>query len=96
MRKIHLKKKIDKTDAAMKTFWRNNERFADLFNAVAFNDKQVIIPDELRPFFSDYRINLVQILDSEHYQFYNENVRDVFDITQKIYTKNLRGRLFKS
>ena len=47
------------------------------------------IPEELRPFFSDYKINLVQILDSERYQFYNEDVRDVFDITQKIYTKNL-------
>ena len=161
----------------MKTFWRNNERFADLFNAVAFNGRQVINPDELtemdtdvsgiiqfndyneslvrtrdiikkfhngieftilglelqtnphyampvrallydglgylkecnefrnihkaehdldsdtgflRPFFSDYKINLVQILDSGHYQFYNEDVRSVFDITQKIYTKNLQ------
>lgn len=47
------------------------------------------IPEELRPFFSDYKINLVQILDSGRYQFYNEDVRDAFDITQKIYTKNL-------
>lgn len=49
------------------------------------------IPEELHPFFSDYKINLVQILDSGHYQFYNEDVRSVFDITQKIYTKNLQG-----
>ena len=49
------------------------------------------IPDELRPFFSDYRINLVQVLDSGHCQFYNEDVKNVFDITQKIYTKNLQG-----
>lgn len=48
------------------------------------------IPEELRPFFSDYKINLVQILDSGHYQFYNKDVRSVFDITQKIYTKNLQ------
>ena len=48
------------------------------------------IPEELRPLFSDYKINLVQILDSGHYQFYNEDVRSVFDITQKIYTKNLQ------
>lgn len=219
MRKNNSKKKIDKPDTAMKTFWRNNERFADLFNAVAFNGRQVInpdeltemdtdvsgiiqfndyneslvrtrdiikkfyngieftilglelqtnphyampvrallydglgylkecnefrnlhkaehdfdsdksflsgmnksdrihpiitlifyygespwdgpvtlsgmmtdIPEELRPFFSDYKINLVQILDSGHYQFYNKDVRSVFDITQKIYTKNLQG-----
>ena len=49
------------------------------------------IPDELRPFFSDYRINLVQVLDSGHCQFYNEDVKNVFDITQKIYTNNLQG-----
>ena len=49
------------------------------------------IPEELRPFFSDYKINLVQILDSGRYQFYNEDVRCVFDITQKIYAKNLQG-----
>ena len=219
MRKKNTIKKIDKPDTAMKTFWRNNERFADLFNAVAFNGRQVInpdeltemdtdvsgviqftdyneslvrtrdiikkfyngieftilglelqtnphyampvrallydglgylkecnefrrlhraendfdssksflsgfnksdkihpiitlifyygespwdgpvslsdmmtnIPEELRPFFSDYKINLVQILDSGRYQFYNEDVRCVFDITQKIYAKNLQG-----
>ncbi|HAJ50959.1 MAG TPA: hypothetical protein DCL84_11315 [Eubacterium sp.] len=219
MRKNNIKKKIDKPDTAMKTFWRNNERFADLFNAVAFNGRQVInpdeltemdtdvsgiiqftdyneslvrtrdiikkfyngieftilglelqtnphyampvrallydglgylkecnefrnlhrtendfdsdksflsginksdkihpiitlifyygespwdgpvrlsdmmtdIPEELHPLFSDYKINLVQILDSGRYQFYNEDVKSVFDITQKIYTKNLQG-----
>ena len=47
------------------------------------------IPND-HPFFSDYKINLVQILDSGRYQFYNEDVRCVFDITQKIYTKNLQ------
>lgn len=49
------------------------------------------IPDELLPFFSDYRINLVQILDSEHYQFYNEDVRSVFDITQNIFNESGNG-----
>lgn len=49
------------------------------------------IPEELRPLFSDYKINLVQILDFGRYQFYNEDVKSVFDITQKIYTKNLQG-----
>ena len=39
MRKKNTIKKIDKPDTAMKTFWRNNERFADLFNAVANNTK---------------------------------------------------------
>ena len=56
---------------------------------IRLSDMMTDIPEELRPFFSDYKINLVQILDSGRYQFYNEDVRDVFDITQKIYTKNL-------
>ena len=56
---------------------------------IRLSDMMTDIPEELRPFFSDYKINLVQILDSGRYQFYNEDVRDAFDITQKIYTKNL-------
>ena len=55
------------------------------------SDMMTDIPEELRPLFSDYKINLVQILDSGRYQFYNEDVKSVFDITQKIYTKNLQG-----
>lgn len=58
---------------------------------ITLSDMMTDIPDELRPFFSDYKINLIQILDSEHYQFYNEDVKNVFDITQKIYSKNLQG-----
>ena len=65
-------KKIDKPDTAMKTFWRNNERFADLFNAVAFNGRQVINPDELTEMdtdvsgviqFTDYNESLVRTRD---------------------------------
>lgn len=58
---------------------------------VRLSDMMTDIPEELRPFFSDYKINLVQILDSGRYQFYNEDVKDVFDITQKIYTEDFRG-----
>lgn len=56
----------------MKTFWRNNERFADLFNAVAFNGRQVINPDELTEMdtdvsgiiqFNDYNESLVRTRD---------------------------------
>lgn len=36
-----------KTDTILKNFWRDNTRFADLFNAVLFNGKNVIKPDEL-------------------------------------------------
>lgn len=36
------------------------------------------IPEELRPFFSDYKINLIQILDSRHYQFYIMKMSEVY------------------
>ncbi len=34
-------------DTVLKNYWSGNEEFADLFNAVLFNGKQVIIPNEL-------------------------------------------------
>mgnify|MGYP000452910658 CR=1 FL=1 len=37
-----------KPDIVMKEFWRVNERFADLFNAVLFNGKNVIKSDMLK------------------------------------------------
>lgn len=36
-----------KTDTILKNFWRDNKRFADLFNAVLFNGEHVIKADEL-------------------------------------------------
>jgi len=34
-------------DIFLKDFWRNNDRFADLFNASLFHGRQIIKPDEL-------------------------------------------------
>lgn len=36
-----------KPDTVLKNYWRDNERFADLFNAVLFDGRQVIKPEEL-------------------------------------------------
>lgn len=36
-----------KPDTVVKNYWRNNEQFADLFNAVLFGGKQVIQAKEL-------------------------------------------------
>ena len=36
-----------KADVILKDFWRQNERFADLFNAVIFRGKQIIKPEDL-------------------------------------------------
>lgn len=36
-----------KPDTVLKNYWRDNSRFADFFNAVLFDGKAVILPDEL-------------------------------------------------
>lgn len=36
-----------KPDIVVKNYWRNNERFADFFNAALFKGEQIIKPDEL-------------------------------------------------
>ena len=45
----------------------------------------ISMPDNIKAYFSDYKLNLVQILDSDKYTFYNEDVRDVFNIIRNIY-----------
>ncbi len=36
-----------KPDIVVKNYWRNNEQFADFFNAVLFDGEQMIKPEEL-------------------------------------------------
>ena len=36
-----------KPDIVVKGYWRNNEQFADFFNAVLFDGKEIIKPYEL-------------------------------------------------
>lgn len=51
-------------------------------------DMMVSMPDNIKAYFSDYKLNLVQILDSDKYTFYNEDVRDVFNIIRNIYNND--------
>ena len=44
---MSVKRENLKADTVVKNYWRNNEQFADFFNAVLFEGKQVIKPDEL-------------------------------------------------
>ena len=41
------KKQMLKPDIVLKNYWSDNEQFADLFNAVLFQGRQVIKPEEL-------------------------------------------------
>ncbi len=49
------------------------------------SDMMISMPDNIKAYFSDYKLNLVQILDSDKYTFYNEDVKDVFNIIRNIY-----------
>ena len=49
------------------------------------SDMMISMPDNIKAYFSDYKLNLLQILDSDKYTFYNEDVRDVFNIIRNIY-----------
>ena len=53
------------------------------------SDMMVSMPDNIKAYFSDYKLNLVQILDSDKYTFYNDDVRDVFNIARSIYNKDI-------
>ena len=44
---MYKKKQDVKPDVVLKEYWKDNVRFADFFNAVLFNGKQLIDPDKL-------------------------------------------------
>ena len=48
------------------------------------------MPEEIQKIFPDYRMNLVQVLDSDKYTFHNEDVRTVFEISREIFRGNFR------
>lgn len=44
---MYKKKQDIKPDVVLKEYWKDNVRFADFFNTVLFNGKQLIDPGEL-------------------------------------------------
>ena len=65
-----------KPDAILKTFWRNNERFADLFNAVLFDGQQVIEAEAL----TESDTDLSSLLKMNGHA---ETIQKVFDVVKK-------------
>ena len=65
-----------KTDTVLKNFWRDNERFADLFNAAFFDGKKVIRPEELEE--SDTDLSGVLKFGG-----YGESVQKIMDVVKK-------------
>lgn len=68
-----------KPDTVLKNYWRNNERFADLFNAVLFEGKQVISPAELE----DVDTEESSILENKDYAESLQASRDAIKIRKK-------------
>ena len=50
-----------KKDVALREFWKNNDRFADLFNTVFFKGKKMLKPEELQ----DTDSNVSAVLSSK-------------------------------
>lgn len=74
------KKKQDlKPDIVLKNYWNNNEQFADLFNAVLFDGKQIIQPDELE----DVDTEESTILEHKNYAESIKASRDNIKIQKK-------------
>lgn len=65
-----------KSDVIFKEFWRNNERFADLFNAVVFGGKEVIKPEILQEMDVDVS-GVIQMKD------YKETLTRIRDVVKK-------------
>ena len=65
-----------KADIIFKDFWRNNERFADLFNVVVFGGKEVIKPETLHEMDTDVS-GVIQLKD------YKETLSRTSDVIKK-------------
>lgn len=66
-------------DTVLKNYWRNNERFADFFNAVLFEGQQIISPDEL----TDIDTEESSILEHKNYAETIEASRDNIKIRKR-------------
>lgn len=68
-----------KPDIVLKNYWSNNEQFADLFNAVLFDGKQLIKPEELE----DIDTEESYILEHREYAESIKAARDTIKIQKK-------------
>lgn len=63
-------------DTALKNFWRDNERFADLFNAVLFNGKEVLKAEDLEEVDTD-------VSSIVRFDKHIETVKRILDVVRK-------------
>lgn len=65
-----------KSDTILKAFWKNNERFADLFNTVLFDGEKVLKPEELVEVDTDLS-SLLKV------NGHAETLQKIFDVVKK-------------
>ena len=65
-----------KPDTILKNFWKNNEHFADLFNAALFNGSQVIKPEDL----SEADTDVSSLLKFNNH---TETIQRIWDVVKK-------------
>lgn len=65
--------KRTKPDVVLKDFWRDNRRFADLFNTVLFQGKEVLKPDALE----EQDTEISGIIEMKNYRETLSRSRDV-------------------
>lgn len=65
-----------KSDLILKNFWRDNDRFADLFNACVFNGKQILKPEDLTEVDTDIS-SLIK------FNGHAETIQKVLDVVKK-------------
>ena len=75
MSKSAVRNKV-KPDTILKTFWRDNNHFADLFNAALFQGKQMLNPEDLTEVDTDVS-SLVK------FNGHAETVQKIFDVVKK-------------
>jgi len=55
---------------------------------MCLKDMIVEMPEEIERIFSDYKMNLVQVRESDQYVFHNEDVKIVFEVSREIFKGN--------
>ena len=86
------RKQVDeiKNDTISKDFWRNNEHFADLFNAVLFGGEQVVKSDNLEEMDTD----VSGVMHNRRYNIYDKiwNIKEGF--IKEVFRKRLQRSTF--
>ena len=79
-----------KTDTVLKNFWRDNARFygEKAWDGPLSLKDMLNIPEKLKPVINDYKMNLIQVRESDQFRLRNPDVQTVFDVSRNIFKKN--------